>query len=108
MNNLEIIRGDTVDLALDFGTSIENAVVFFTAKANLTDADDDAVLKTEVDVHDDAINGLTTVRFNAADTDALEPGTYFYDIQVKYSDGAVESWKHSKMVVIADVTRRTA
>jgi hypothetical protein len=37
MNNLEIIRGDTVDLALDFGTSIENAVVFFTAKANLTD-----------------------------------------------------------------------
>lgn len=107
MQQLEIIRGDSLELQLDFATNITGATVFFTAKSNIEDSDEDAVLKTEVTSHQSAVDGISIVSFTAAETDALEPGNYVYDIQIKYAGGEVESWKHSSMSVVADVTRRT-
>lgn len=52
-STLEFIRGDNVDLLLDFGTNITGAKVYFTAKTIPDDDSDDstAVLKGEQSTH---------------------------------------------------------
>jgi hypothetical protein len=107
MEKLEIIRGDDFELKLEFDENITGATVFFTAKKNVTDTDDKAVLKKTVTSHTDAANGKTAVRFSANDTKDLKPGSYIYDVQIKAVDNSIESWPAETLYVKGDITERT-
>lgn len=107
LEKLEILRGDDLGLRLELEDDITGAKIYFTAKKNFTDTDEFAVLKAETSAHLDAANGISYIEIPAAHTGAVEPGTYQYDIQIKYADGAIESWGPETLYVKADVTERT-
>lgn len=117
--DLEIIRGDSASIGFtltDAGTAVDltDATVFFTAKPALTNdvSDNTAVISVEVTDHVDsdgnpsATEGVTTIPLTPTDTN-VTPGEYFYDVQIKYSDGTIVSIEPRKMEILADVTRRT-
>lgn len=113
MGKIDFIRGDSVDINLDLGVDLTGATVFFTAKTNITDTDNNAVLSKEVTSHTTPLEGLTTVSFTAAETAAIGMGTaktirLYYDVQVKYADGTVESWPMQRLKVRRDITVRTS
>lgn len=113
MAKIDFIRGDSVDINLDLAVDLTGATVFFTAKENIDDTDNQAVLSTEVTDHTDAANGLTVVHFDPADTAAIDLGgakrkSFYYDVQVKYPDGSIESWPIQRLKVRADITLRTS
>lgn len=108
--DIELIRGDSssIDFTLE-GVDLTGATVFFTAKSVIdNDADDStAAIAVEVTSHDDPTNGHTIIPLSATDTN-VTPGEYFYDIQVKASDGTtITSIRYRKLEVFADITRRT-
>lgn len=109
--DIEIIRGDSssIELTLE-GIDLTGATVFFTAKAEIdNDADDStAAIAVEVTDHDNPTGGHTIIPLSASDTN-VTPGEYWYDIQVKDSDGTtITSIRARKLEVFADVTRRTS
>ena len=104
-----IIRGDSAAIGFAMAsTDLTGATVFFTAKPALTDdaTDTNAVITKEVTSHTDTTNVRTSIDLDPTDTD-VEPGIYFYDIQVKSASGAIVSIPARKMRIWADVTRRT-
>ncbi len=106
--DLYIIRGDNTNI--DFsasGVDLTGCTLFFTAKPELTNdtADETAVIRKEVTSHTDPTNGKTTIILTHEDTN-VEPGTYYYDIQIKNPDGEITSISARRLQVFADVTRR--
>lgn len=107
--DLFIIRGDSASINFVMaGVDLTGATVFFTAKPELTDdsGDTNAVIAKGVVSHTDPTNGRTVIDLDPTDTD-VEPGIYFYDIQVKKASGAIVSIPARKLRIWADVTRRT-
>lgn len=106
--DLFIIRGDSLNIPFTVNMDITGATVFFTAKAALDNdvADTSAVISVEVTSHDDPANGSTTIPLSTSDTN-VTPGEYFYDIQIKIGS-EITSIPVRKLIVYADVTRRTA
>ncbi len=107
--DIEIIRGDTT--SIDFtsnGIDLTGSTVFFTAKTAIdNDVDDStAAIAVEVTDHTDPTAGVTVIPLSSTDTN-IEPGEYFYDIQIKNGD-TVTSIEPRKLEIIADVTRRTS
>lgn len=103
-----IIRGD--DTSINFtvvGVDLTGATVYFTAKPTLSsDADDsEAVIEVVVTDHTDPTNGVTVIPLSHSDTD-IDPGIYYYDIQVLTADNSVISIPARKLRVWGDVTRR--
>lgn len=107
---IEIIRGDDVSVRLTFTDaddaviSLVGATVFFTVKKKLDTVDADADISKTITSHTDAAGGITTADLTNDDTD-LEPGTYYYDIQIKKS-GRIQSTRYGVFTVIEDVTNR--
>lgn len=104
-----LIRGDSTSIDITFsGVDLTGSTVFFTAKPALTDdaGDTTAVITVEVVSHTDATAGKTSIPLTATDTD-VEPGTYYYDIQIKNGTN-ITSIPARKLIVYADVTRRTS
>ncbi len=106
--DLFIIRGDSasIDFAIA-GTDLTGATVYFTAKIEIDDANNDsaAAITKEVTSHANPTGGETVIELSPEDT-TVAPGIYFYDIQVKTSGGKVTSIPTRKLRVWADVTRR--
>lgn len=105
-----VIRGDTlpIEIALtdDDGNPIDltGYDIFFTAKENPKDTDDEAVLKKEVD--NGTSEGIVTITFDGEDTDLLKNRNYWWDIQL-VKDGEISSTEKQLFRVKGDVTRRT-
>ena len=115
MAKIKTIRGDDVQLNLAITDAdglpfdITGYTVFFTLKDNNSDDDDtNALIEKEVTSHVDAELGETAIVLDNTDTDGIEPGTYFYDIQLKSPSGIITSFLSEKLQIIGDVTRRTA
>ena len=111
--NLEIIRGDDDALEVEFEVEgapldLTGSTVFFTIKENIDDTDADALLKAQQSTHIDPTNGITVIPLGHAETLALDPGVYFYDIQSVASDGSVTSMPYRKIKVLPDITTRTS
>jgi len=110
-----IIRGDDTSFDLTFTDKdgnvidITGATVFFTVKENVDDDDDDAIISVEKSTHDgvddDPENGLTVIYLTDSETD-VEIGSYFYDVQLKESDGTISSSGSGILKVLADITQR--
>jgi len=57
--------------------------IFFTAKTNMSNLDEEAVISKTVTEHSDALQGKTLISLSETDT-AITPKSYYYDI--KYND----------------------
>jgi len=110
---LEIIRGDSQEITVTFEDvdslplDLTDKTVFFTVKnINGIDSDDDtdAKITKEITVHSDPTAGITIISLTPAETD-IEPGEYFYDLQIVYN-GSVISTIKDIVTIIQDVTKR--
>ena len=107
--DLFIIRGDSASINFTMaGTDLTGGTVFFTAKAVVDDAVDDAAaaITKEVTEHTDPATGTTVIELSPTDTN-VAPGIYFYDIQVKTAGGKITSIPTRKLRIWSDVTRRS-
>jgi hypothetical protein len=50
-------------------------------KENIDDSDDDAILKIEADVISEGADGYANFSLTPTNTEEIEPGIYYYDIQ---------------------------
>ena len=112
MNKLSIIRGDDVTIPVTFKDSdgdpinLTGSTVFFTVKNEKSDADDDAVISKSITSHTTPASGITQVVLTNEDTD-VDPGSYFWDLQIKDSAGKIQSTQAAQFEVIQDITTRT-
>jgi hypothetical protein len=102
---------DDADVAID----LTGATVYFTAKVAESDndtSDAGATIKKDVTVHVDdagvasATRGISTIALLPADTNKT-PGTYHYDITVKYANGAVNTPIEGKLKIDGKPTNRS-
>jgi hypothetical protein len=113
MSALTIIRNDDVVLTATFTDADGNAIdltgskVYFTVKENESDADADALITKEVTSHSDPTAGETQISLNPTDTN-VDPGTYFYDLQVKNSLGTIQSTSSDKITIRQDISSRVS
>lgn len=112
-DRLLIIRGDDVAMTLqltdidDIAIDLTDCVVFFTAKRRKDDTDDDAAIKIDVDEHTDPTAGETRIVIPKETTQTLRLGDYYWDIQIKYPDGKIQSAVYEILTVIPQITERT-
>jgi len=109
LSNLEIIRGDSepfeITLADEDGAPIDltGAIIYFTVKKRKSDSDANASISKVITDHTSPENGESLISLTAEDTN-IEPGTYFWDIQID-RDGDIDSVKYGILKVFSDVTR---
>jgi len=107
----DIYRGDDRTYNLIFKDADEVAIditgwtIFVTVKEKINDSDDDAKIAIEA-IITNAAGGLATFSFTDAHTYELN-GNYYYDVQVKKSDGVIFTVTSGKIKITRDVTRRT-
>lgn len=110
-NNLQIIRGDDAAITFKFtdvdGLAIDltDCTVYLTAKKKLTDGDDDAVISESVSSIANPTDGEARITIPRAVTGLLK-GNYYWDCQIRYNDGTIQSTKYGVLEVVPDVTRR--
>lgn len=111
-NRMEIIKRDDSDFQLTFkdidGNAIDltNGVVFFTVKKVKIDTDVNAIIKKEITTFDDASSGIALLSLTAEETD-ISAGDYWFDIQLKDSNGKITSSSAGRFLVMQDITIRT-
>jgi len=112
-HNLEpLYRGDSREYNLTFtdnaGAVIDISTwkIYFTAKIKYKDSDDLAVIKKDITIHSEPENGKTKIILTPTDTD-IDPGSYYYDIQVKRAAESILTVLMGKIKIITDITRRT-
>lgn len=111
--NLRAVRGDTFKRSIAFldedslAIDITGWTIFFTVKSRLSNADGSAEADDTVTSHTDPTAGLSQISLSASDTAALS-GDYFYDIQVKKSDGEIYTIMKGKILFESDTTLRTS
>lgn len=111
-NLKNIIKGDTVVEPLEFLDGDNNKVpfnitdwtVYFTIKKHYSMSDAEANLQKIITEHIDALNGISAIELSSADTNALNIGRYYYDVRIKYPDGAVKTIVNSATNVLPSVT----
>lgn len=82
--------------------------LFFTVNINsnnTTDTDAGAVIALKNNAITNPTLGVATIQISNANTQDITPETYYYDIQLKDSNGNITSLAQNQFVVIADVTR---
>lgn len=110
---LEVIKRDDIGFELTFtdvdGNPIDltGATVFFTVKKNKLDIDDDAVISKEITSFDAPTTGVALLELTAAETN-ISPRSYFFDVQLKNSDGKISSIQAGRFIISQDVTIRTS
>jgi hypothetical protein len=93
-------NGDYIDIS---GWSI-----FFTAKTNKLDTDDEAKIRKDVDVSSgQGPTGRVSFTLTPSETD-IEAGTLYYDIQIKKPDGTILTPLIGLLSIVQDVTIRTS
>lgn len=93
------VDGEPIDLT--------GATVFFTVKKRLSDVDADAVIEKEITVFDAPETGVAELALDTDDTNIVAT-SYFYDIQLKDTNGKIVSSGRDKFIVNQDVTIRTS
>jgi len=112
-DTITINRGDTYSRTINLKDSAGDAIdatgytIYFTVRKHTastsSSSDTDALIyKT---VAGDA-SGIHTLTVSSTETN-IEPGSYFYDIQIKKSDNTISSSSVSSFVVNGDITRAT-
>jgi hypothetical protein len=111
---LRLTRGDTETYTLTFkdgsgvAYNITSWLVFFTLKKQHDVYDADADLQKMVSTHTDPTNGQTQITLLHTDTHSLDPGEYYYDIQVVTDASEVVTVMKGIFTLGWDTTRRTS
>ena len=108
-NDIEIIQGD--DTTIRFTITDQNGNAVDLSSANLVFSaieDFDSVSKamtatTVSGLHTSPASGISYVFLSHSVTN-IDPGNYFWDIELQYGNGMINSVKHGKLTVISDVT----
>lgn len=110
IKNLEPLeRGDSQNYYLEFEADITGWIIYFTMKKNYNDSDDAAILKKDITVHIDPVNGKTKFTLTHEDTKDLELFDYYYDIQIRKQDGiTIKTPMKGHFEIVYDVTNRTS
>jgi len=86
------------------------ATVFFTVKPKniLNEVDDaNAIISKTITSHTDPTEWTTNLTLTTSDTD--HPiGDYYFDIQIKRSNGDIKSIEKQNFSILQDVTKRNA
>lgn len=110
---IEVNRRDDSDFELTFtdvdGEAIDltNCTVFFTAKRKRDDTDDEAIIKKQITSFSDPQSGIATLQLTKSETD-ISPRSYYFDIQLKQSNGKISSIQAGRLIVRQDITVRTS
>ena len=84
---------------------ITDYVFYFTLKANLDDADEDALIIKDVDFFEDPVLGVANITITYDDTKDLF-GSYFYDFKLKDNNGLVRKIQFGRFKFIRTRTTR--
>jgi hypothetical protein len=117
MDDQELFRGDAIPILLEF-TDEDDAVinitgwtVYFTVRKRPAEtsidtdtAENGAIITKTITSHTDAANGKTTVSLTKTDTN-IDPGNYFYDVQIKNTENDPLTIGVAKFIVKPEVTR---
>lgn len=115
--DFEIFRGDTVPFDCEVtikdtdGVSepvdISAGTLWFSAKTNKDDLDEDAIIQVSylVPTDADSVLGKCLFELSAADT-AVEAGKYWYDFQFVNSNNKTFTLGWGKLTVLQDITQR--
>ena len=108
--NLEINKKTTPTYALNFKkdgipVDITGWTIYFTVKENISDSDANAVIKKDIDSHDEPLNGIALIKLEATDTD-LTPKTYYYDVFCKDDDENMAVLFRGNLTIIETITTR--
>jgi hypothetical protein len=114
MGKFTVNRGTTFSLDVIYkkngvAASLAGATIRFTMKAVEYDTDTSdagAAVVKNITAHVSESEGLSNITLNPADTATLTPGTYFYDIKVKESLGAVYKLDEGKITLDGSPTNR--
>ena len=115
--NFHFFRGDTQPFWLDFTIgglpmNIAGHSIYLTMKANMNDPDAAATFQKKIVLPDDEESqaGRCTLIIESIESDEIEPGRYFYDMQrvAPGSPPIVQTFISGVMLVLADVTRTAA
>lgn len=109
---IQIIKRDSYTFPIFFTDEacreidITDYTLFFTVKlfADLDKADTEAKIQKVVTEHTDPEKGESLITLESDDTD-ISAGTYWYDIQLKCSNGGITSCVSGEFIVIQDVTK---
>jgi hypothetical protein len=105
--NLTITRGDTETLLLtittDGVTPVDITGRVYTCQFR-NSPDDNAIAAEAVCSVTDGPNGQVTAVFAATETDDLDPGYFYWDLQENAS-GVISTILAGQVTVLADVTR---
>lgn len=85
--------------------SIDGWTIYFTAKENMGDLDDNAKIKKDIITHIDAANGKTIIELSTGDTD-LTPKDYYYDVKFKDTNGNAGILYQGRITISEPVTTR--
>jgi len=80
--------------------------IYFTIKLSYIDADSKAVIRKDINTHDDPINGKTKIILLPDDTKDIKPDEYWYDIQIKRGEDNILTVIWGRIKIITDITRR--
>jgi len=111
MNQISVFRGDDKTFNFTFkdgdGAAIDitDWTIYFTAKENVNDTDDEAKIKKDVTVHTAPEGGISNFSLSHIDTD-LDPKEYYYDFQIKKDDGIIRTLIKGGFLIHTDITRR--
>ena len=124
-SDITCTRGDSLSASLtDVGALTGYSKIYFTVKRDHDDADAVSIIQIEktaglkyidggaattaangsITISDEA-TGDITVALDEAETAKLDPGVYFYDVQIVRSAGTVSTLTEGIFTVSADVTR---
>ena len=117
-SNLKIKRGDDKYYALTFtydsGSTIDISdwIIFFTVKKDMDDSDDDAVIKQNIGTGQDydpsdPTNGVSRIHLTDSNT-SIDIRNYYYDVQVKKSNGDILTILEGSFTVTPDISNRTS
>ena len=103
MENLKMIRGDTLAFGIELDGVTDVDAVYFSVKKTkfeteyiLQKALNNGIAKIE--------DGKYSVRVAPSDTHNLEVGTYYYDLQIE-ANGDVFTVLYGALEIEADITR---
>ncbi len=109
-SKISFYKENTVNINLTFiGVDLTGATVYFTIKTIPDDnaTDTTAIIKKDVTVHTDALNGNTTISLTPVETDKTA-GDYRYDIKLKKATGEQQTIATGKLEIKEVITNRAS
>ena len=108
---ITIFKGDTEPLQFTItdtagAVNLTGQKVFFTVKKKVSDPDNYAIIRKSWTSHTNAVGGITSYTLQPSDT-FKNPGTYFWEIQLKGSGGAISTSSTGEFIIQPHLTYTT-